>query len=459
MNDYLIEQPVGKLMMKFSIPCIASLLISCLYNIADQMFVGNGIGYVANAATGIIFPLTVLGLGLALLFGDGAAAAYSLKQGTDKTPQIGLFTGQTIWMTFLTGLVITVIYFLFPEQVLAILGSSEGVADMARQYGNIIVLFIPFAMLQNALSPVIRAHGAPGYAMLCMVCGAVFNIIGDWLAVFVFQSGIQGAAWATVLGQVLSLVLSLIYFMRPKQMMLHPSDFKLHQATDLQIIRLGVSSFLSQFSIVIITVVNNLLLVHYGALSEYGPEIPLAAFVVLMKLFQVVVNIAVGIGAGCQPIAGTNFTAGKQERIRVLFKRMMIVTTIMGLAATACFFLFTRELVSIFGAQDALYMSFAIQVVRIYLSLITLTCLQKVCSIFMQSVGQAGSAAFLSILRDGLLILFSIAFAQISGLNGIFYAAVAADLCAFAITAVIVIRFFARMPMLIKRQQELYAQA
>lgn len=459
MNDYLIEQPVGKLMMKFSIPCIASLLISCLYNIADQMFVGNGIGYVANAATGIIFPLTVLGLGLALLFGDGAAAAYSLKQGTDKTPQIGLFTGQTIWMTFLTGLVITVIYFLFPRQVLAILGSSEGVADMARQYGNIIVLFLPLAMLQNALSPVIRAHGAPGYAMFCMVCGAVFNIIGDWLAVFVFNFGIQGAAWATVLGQVLSLVLSLIYFMRPKQMMLYPSSFKMHQGIDLQIIRLGVSSFLSQFSIVIITVVNNLLLVHYGALSQYGSEIPLAAFVVLMKLFQVVVNIAVGMGAGCQPIAGTNFAAGKQERIRILFKRMMIVATIVGLAATACFFLFTRELVSIFGAQDALYMSFAIQVVKIYLSLITLTCLQKVCSIFMQSVGQAGSAAFLSILRDGLLILFSIAFAQIGGLNGIVYAAVAADLCAFAITAVIVIRFFARMPMLIKRQQELYAQS
>ncbi len=402
MNDFLIEQPVGKLMMKFSLPCIASLLISCLYNIADQMFVGNGIGYVANAATGIIFPLTVLGLGLALLFGDGAAAAYSLKQGTDKNPQIGLFTGQTIWMTFLTGLVIIVIYFLFPRQVLAILGSSEGVADMARQYGNIIVLFLPLAMLQNALSPVIRAHGAPGYAMFCMVYGAVFNIMGDWLAVFVFKFGIQGAAWATVLGQVLSLVLSLIYFMRPKQMILHPSSFKMHQGIDLQIIRLGVSSFLSQFSIVIITVVNNLLLAHYGALSQYGSEIPLAAFVVLMKLFQVVVNIAVGMGAGCQPIAGTNFAAGKQERIRILFKRMMIVTTI---------------------------------------------------------VGQAGSAAFLSILRDGLLILFSIAFAQIGGLNGIVYAAVAADLCAFAITAVIVIRFFARMPMLIKRQQELYAQA
>ena len=204
MNDFLIEQPVGKLMMKSSIPCIASLLISSLYNIADQMFVGNGIGYVANAATGIIFPLTVLGLGLALLFGDGAAAAYSLKQGTDKTPQIGLFTGQTIWMTFLTGLVITVIYFLFPQRVLAILGSFEGVADMARQYGNIIVLFIPFAMLQNALrnhvkiSPDLFGLKPLDYVIsMCFIpkmCDVDFGnfliryLFADWILVIIYNA-------------------------------------------------------------------------------------------------------------------------------------------------------------------------------------------------------------------------------------------------------------------------------
>lgn len=174
MNDFLIEQPVGKLMMKFSLPCIASLLISCLYNIADQMFVGNGIGYVANAATGIIFPLTVLGLGLALLFGDGAAAAYSLKQGTDKNPQIGLFTGQTIWMTFLTGLVITVIYFLFPRQVLAILGSSEGVADMARQYWKYNRAVSPTCDASKRIKP---SHPGPWSTWICDVLHGVWGCL------------------------------------------------------------------------------------------------------------------------------------------------------------------------------------------------------------------------------------------------------------------------------------------
>lgn len=446
MDQTLEKAPLGQLMAKFSLPCIASLLISCLYNIVDQMFVGNGVGYQANAATGIIFPLTVLGLGLSLLFGDGAAAAFSLSQGSGKKEKIARFGAQAIWMTFVCGLVVTILFFLFPSAVLRFVGASDALMAPAYEYGQIILLFMPLAMVQNALAPVIRADGAPAYSMMAMVAGALFNIVGDYIAIFVLHMGLAGAAWATVLGQVLSLVICLVYFFKDPQKRLTLGLLKANRELDGRIARLGASSFLSQISIVAITIVNNLLLVHFGALSEYGSEIPLAAFVVLMKLFQIVINISVGIGAGCQPIVGTNFAAGHVHRVRSLFGRMCFWTALAGLCASICFFLFAEPIVEMFGAQDALYLQFAIRTVHIYLSLIIVTCLQKMCSIFMQAAGQASQAAFLSILRDGLLVIFAILFANLWGLEGIFWSSVAADLVAGLWTAIVMFRFMRTLP-------------
>lgn len=446
MDQSLEKAPLGQLMAKFCLPCITSLLVSCLYNIVDQMFVGNGIGYQANAATGVIFPLTVLGWGLSLLFGDGAAAAFSLSQGSGQKENAARFCGQAVWMTFVSSLIVAVLFLLFPSAVLRFAGASDALMAPAYEYGCIILLFMPLAMVQNAMAPMIRADGAPAYSMLAMIAGALFNIAGDYIAIFVLHMGLAGAAWATVLGQVLSLLICLAYFLKGPQKRLTLSLFQANWQLDFRIARLGMPSFLSQISIVAITIVNNLLLVHFGALSQYGSEIPLAAFVVLMKLFQIVINIAIGIGAGCQPIVGTNFAAGNVSRVRGLFGRMCIWTALTGIAASVCFFLFAQPIVEMFGAQDALYLQFAIRTVHIYLSLIMLTCLQKMGSIFMQAAGQASQAAFLSILRDGLLVIFAVLFANLWKLEGIFWSSVAADLVAGLWTGIVLIRFIQTLP-------------
>ncbi len=438
MNEELLNRPLGALMRRFCIPCIVSLLVSCLYSIIDQIFVGNGIGYTANAATGIIFPLTILGLGISLWSGDGSAAAYSLNLGRNPDESIRRYVTSAVLMTLSCGLVFMAVYFLLEQPILHLLGAQEGTMQMAQTYGWIIMMFMPVSMLQNALAPLIRAAGSPGYALAALCAGAILNIISDYLTVFVWQMGIAGAAWATISGQILSLILCLGYFAKrmeaPEKQKMKKPDMKL---TGL-ICRLGLSSFISQISIVLITVLNNILLVHYGSQTVYGPDIPLAAFVVLMKLFQVVICFAIGIAAGGQPIAGVNYSAGKYSRVRMLLFRMCAVIFVISAASTLAFELFPRPFVAMFGADDPLYVEFAIKVLRIYLSMTVLTCLQRVCAIFMQSIGQAVKAAFLSLLRDGLLAVFSLILPLFSGLDGIFFAAPCADLTAFAITVIMI---------------------
>ena len=315
-SQYLGAERVGKLLRQFAIPCICSLIISCLYNIVDQIFVGNGIGYLGNAATGVIFPITVVGWGLSLFFGDGAAAMLSVSLGRGETKEIHRSVSSAIFGCFLSGVMVAAIAYLWGDGLLRLIGATDANLQMAHDYGAIIFAMMPLAMTQNALASIIRADGSPQYAMAAMLTGAVINIIGDPVAIFVLDMGIQGAAWATILGQFVSFLICAAYLGRSKNFRIKGSSFKPSAALLKPVMALGVSSLLTQLSIVIITVVNNVLLVKYGARSIYGADIPLAAFVVIMKLFQIVLNVAIGIAAGAQPIVGHNYGAKSYDRVR-----------------------------------------------------------------------------------------------------------------------------------------------
>ena len=325
-SNYLATEKTGTLLRRFALPCICSLIISCLYNIVDQIFVGNGVGYLGNAATGVIFPITVIGWGLSLFFGDGAAAALSVSLGRGETEDIHRSVGGAVLCSFLSGVVVSAIAFLWGDSLLLLIGATQASLQMAHNYGVII-----FAMTQNTLASIIRADSSPNYAMGAM---------------------------------------------------------------------------LTQISIVIITVVNNILLVRYGAVSQYGADIPLAAFVVIMKLFQIVLNIAIGIAAGAQPIVGYNYGAKRCDRVRELLGLMLKWTVLVGLVCTLLFEAAPGVFIRMFGsADDPVYFQFAVLCLRIYLALILVTCVQKVCAIFLQSIGRAKAAAPLAILRDVLAIL------------------------------------------------------
>ena len=440
-SNYLGTERVGTLLRKFAIPCICSLIISCLYNIVDQIFVGNGVGYLGNAATGVIFPITVVGWGLSLFFGDGAAAALSVSLGRGETKDIHRSVGGAILGSFLSGVVVIAIAYLWGDGLLRLIGATDANIQMAHDYGVIIFAMMPFAMTQNTLASIIRADGSPKYAMTAMLTGAIINIIGDPVAIFVLDMGIKGAAWATIIGQFISFIICAAYLGRAKTFQLSAGSFKPSAALLKPVMALGTSSLLTQLSIVIITVVNNILLVKYGAQSIYGADIPLAAFVVIMKLFQIVLNVAIGIAAGAQPIVGYNYGAKNYDRVRELLKLMVKWTAIVGLICMVLFEAVPGIFIRMFGsADDPIYFDFAVLCLRIYLALILVTCVQKVCAIFLQSIGKAKAAAPLSILRDALLIIFSLLIPAFLGVTGIFWAAPIADVLAILITVAVMVR-------------------
>ena len=422
-----------------------SLLISCLYNIVDQIFVGNGIGYLGNAATGVIFPVTVVGWGLSLFFGDGAAAALSVSLGRKDTQHIHKSVGNSILSSLLAGLAIAAAGYLGGDNLLRLIGATDANITLARDYGFIIYSMIPFALVQNALASIIRADGSPRYAMVAMLAGAVSNIVRDPIAIFVLDLGIKGAAYATILGQFVSFLLCVLYLTKSKTFRLSRDSFRLDFIALRHVMALGTSSLLTQLSIVIITVINNILLVRYGASSIYGSDIPLAAFVVIMKLFQIVLNIGIGIAAGAQPVVGYNYGAGRHDRVREMLWLMIKWTAIICLICTVLFVAIPQLFIRMFGSDGELYTQFATQCLRIYLSLILFTCVQKVCAIFLQSIGHAKAAAPLSILRDALLIVFSLIIPLKLGVTGIFWAAPVADAIAIMITAFVMVRLWRQL--------------
>lgn len=393
---YLGTEKVGRLLGKFALPCIFSLIISCLYNIVDQIFVGNGVGYLGNALLG----------------------------------------------SFLGGVVIIAIGYTWGDGLLQLIGATGQNLSLAHDYGFIIYAMMPLALVQNTLASIIRAEGSPQYAMGAMLVGAVLNIIGDPVAIFVLDMGIKGAAWATILGQFVSFLICAAYLARSKTFRICGGSFKPRGKLLRQVMALAASSFLTQLSIVVITVINNILLVQYGAQSEYGADIPLAAFVVIMKLFQIVLNIAIGIAAGAQPIVGYNYGAKKYARVRELLKLMIKWTVLVCLICTVLLETFPLVFIQMFGADGELYTQFAVLCLRIYLSLILFTCVQKVCAIFLQSIGHAKAAAPLSILRDVLLIVFSLVIPIFTGVTGIFWAAPTADVLAILITAAVMVKLW-----------------
>ena len=447
-NDYLGKEKVGKLLLKFALPCIFSLIISCLYNIVDQIFVGHSVGFVGNAATGIVFPITVVGWGLSLFFGDGAAAWLSVSLGKGEKDTIHRGVGNAILSTFISGCALILVAYLWGDKLLVLLGAySQETLQLAHDYGVIIYAMIPLALVQNCLAAIIRADGSPRYAMVSMIVGAVLNIVGDAVLIFGFDLGIQGAAYATIFGQFVSFVICVAYLTRSKNFKIKWASFVPDFKILGRIMALGMSSFLTQLCIVATTVVNNILFAQYGMQSNFGDQIPLAAFVVIMKLFQIVLNVAIGIAAGALPIVGYNFGAKQYGRVKQLLKLILFWTAVITLAFTALFEAIPKLLIQMFGAASndaqgldpALYMEFAIPCLRIYLMFIVFTCLQKVCAIFMQSVNMAKVATPLSFLRDILLIVLAIVVPLGMGLWGVVWAAPIADAIAIVATTPVMI--------------------
>lgn len=447
-SNFLGTERISKLMVKFSIPCVLSLLVSALYNIVDQIFIGNSeLSALGNAATGVVFPIFIIAQAFAWCFGDGCAAYLNICQGRSDSQNAHKSIGTGITLTFICGIVLMAIFYPLKTQILTLFGASENSVGYAVEYFNLILAFFPIFMLSNMMNAVIRADGTPAWSMASMLAGAITNIILDPVFIFGTKWGMFGAALATVIGQTVSFVVSLIYFFRTKTFKLNLKSFIPDMKSFSGALQLGASSFITQMTIVIISLVCNIMLAKYGAMSKYGADIPIAIIGIESKVFTVVINIVVGIVLGCQPIISYNMGAKRFDRVKELYRKILFCTVAIGLLSTALFEIAPQAVVGMFGtptniANPEYYWEFGALTFRIFLSLVTFTCTIKMTSIFFQAVGKPISAVVASMIRDiicfvPLIIILPMSFE----IQGILYAAPCADFIAMIVAAGLTIKF------------------
>ncbi|MCC2817167.1 MATE family efflux transporter [Lachnoclostridium pacaense] len=454
-NRMLGEEKISKLLIKFSIPCILSLLISALYNIVDQIFVGNSeLGYLGNAATGIVFPILIIAQAFAWCIGDGSAAYLSICQGKKDTQNSHRCIGTGITITLILSVIMLALCAVWKEPLLRLFGASDQTIGMAMEYFTIVLCFFPAFMLMNMMNAVIRADGSPAVSMASMSLGAILNIILDPIFIFALNWGIAGAAWATVIGQTFSFLVSVLYFFRTKSFRLTKDSFVPHFKIFSNALKLGASSFITQMSIVVISLVCNIMLAKYGALSIYGQDIPISVISIETKVFTIVINIVVGIVLGGQPILGYNYGAGKYKRVKETYRTILIATLAVGIVSTLIFEICPQAVIHIFGSgNDTLYLEYARRTFRIFLSLVIFTCVIKMSSIFFQAVGKPVMAVIASLTRDivcfvPLVILIPSIYERNqagSGVNGILFAAPAADIIGMIVAVCLTIHYFKTM--------------
>ena len=435
-----------------ALPCVLSLLVSALYNIVDQIFIGNSeLSTLGNAATGVVFPFFIIAQAFAWCFGDGCAAYLNICLGKKDMQSADKAIGTGVTVTLLTSLLLIAVGYPLKAPLLTLFGASENSLGMAIEYLDVILAFFPFFMLSNMMNSVIRADGSPACSMASMLAGAVVNIVLDPLFIFGFHWGMAGAAWATVLGQLVSFLICVWYFFRTKTFRLHPRSLLPDFRAFAGALKLGISSFITQMTILVIVLVSNRMLVRYGAVSQYGVDIPIAVMGIESKVFTVVINIVVGIVLGCQPIIGYNIGAGNYARVKRLFRSILLCTAAVGLAATLLFVLAPHAVARLFGTPTNIpnpddYWLFAEKTFRIFLSLTTFTCIVKVSSIFFQAAGKPVRAVVASMVRDILCFIpLILILPRFFGIEGILYAAPAADLLAMLVSGALMIGYFRQL--------------
>lgn len=440
------ENPLGyrsipSLLRSFAIPSIIAMLVSSLYNIVDQIFIGQGVGYLGNAATNVAYPLTTICLAIALLIGIGSASRFSLYLGSGQKDRAEKVVGNGIGMMAACGIVYAVLVEIFMPVLLTAFGATDEIMPYAETYSRIVAVGMPFLIMTNGMSNLARADGSPKYSMTCMLIGAVINTILDPVFIFVFHLGVAGAAWATVIGQFFSFLFAIAYIRKFKSIDLHISDIGLDLRESLQTASLGMSNSLNQVAITLVQIVLNNSLTYYGAMSVYGKEIPLAACGIVMKTNAILLAIIIGLSQGSQPIIGFNYGARQYDRVKKTYRLAVTCNLIVSAIGFILFQFFPYQIISLFGTGDEMYFEFAIRFMRTFLFMVIVNGVQLLSSNFFAAIGKPVKGLVLSMTRQIIfLIPLVLILPLFFGLDGILYAGPVADSIAFIVTVIFIVR-------------------
>lgn len=438
------KDKINKLILSFSIPCVISMLINSIYNIVDQIFIGKGVGTLGNAATNVIFPLIIIFNAVAGLIGNGAAANLSLKLGEKNKKAAAKSIGQAVSLTIILSIVISGIAYIFLPQLVYLFGCTESVYKYAVDYGRIIVIGAPFMLIYSSFSSIIRADGSPKYSMIMLVIGAIINIILDPIFIFGFDMGVKGGALATIIGQIVSFVIAIIYLFKIKSVKLTRNDFKLDKDV-FRILALGISSFITQATILVLFIFMNNILTKLGANTKFGADIPLSVYGVISKINSLYISTVLGISIGSQPIIGFNYGAGNKSRVKETIRKVLIINFIIGIIFNLLFVLFPKQITGIFiSSNDVsynLFMEFAVLMCHSFLLVISLNALEMTTSIVIQSLGNVVKSTAVTFIRQIILLIpisLILAFVFNKGIYGVLYAGCIADVLCFIITIFII---------------------
>lgn len=438
------KDKINKLILSFSIPCVISMLINSIYNIVDQIFIGKGVGTLGNAATNVIFPLIIIFNAVAGLIGNGAAANLSLKLGEKNKKAAAKSIGQAVSLTIILSIVISGIAYIFLPQLVYLFGCTESVYKYAVDYGRIIVIGAPFMLIYSSFSSIIRADGSPKYSMIMLVIGAIINIILDPIFIFGFNMGVKGGALATIIGQIVSFVIAITYLFKIKSVKLTRNDFKLDKDV-FRILALGISSFITQATILVLFIFMNNILTKLGANTKFGADIPLSVYGVISKINSLYISTVLGISIGSQPIIGFNYGAGNKFRVKETIRKVLIINFIIGIIFNLLFVLFPKQITGIFiSSNDVsynLFMEFAVLMCHSFLLVISLNALEMTTSIVIQSLGNVVKSTAVTFIRQIILLIpisLILAFVFNKGIYGVLYAGCIADVLCFIITIFII---------------------
>lgn len=437
------SEPVSSLLRRFAIPSVIAMLVSALYNMVDQLFIGHSIGVLGNAATNVAFPLSMVCTSIGLLCGIGGAANFNLCMGRREPEHAKSYVGNAISMLAILGVILCVAVQLFLRPMMLLFGATPDVIDYACTYTRITSIGFPFLIVTIGGSNLIRADGSPKFSMLCNLVGAIVNTILDPLFIFVFHMGMAGAALATITGQILSFALVVFYLRGFKTLPLSLSDLKPNMACWARIAALGATPAFNQVAMMVVQIVMNNTLTYYGSNSVYGSDIPLACAGIISKVNMLFFSFVIGISQGLQPIVSFNFGAQKYDRVKDAYKKAVFAATAISIVAFLCFQFFPRQIIGIFGSGSEEYLHFAERYFRIFLFFTFLNGIQPVSSNFFTSIGAPKKGIFLSLTRQIIFLLpLLLIFPYLFGIDGVMYTAPIADLAAASVSIVMVVRKF-----------------